>query len=183
MVAMALTSPLKRCPRPLTALALALAAAAAGAPLARAAADTQLAAAPKLPLVSVSLAQCAPAATQPERSATFAGEMNTIPGATHMEIRIEVLERLPAQPEFHTVAAPGLGDWRVSVAGVRVYKYLKQVTNLSAPAEYRAAVHFRWLNAKARIMRVAQMRTPVCVQQAPELASPVPGGEAPAPLA
>ena len=34
--------------------------------------------------------------------------------------------------------------------GVKIYKYLKQVTNLAAPASYRAAVRFRWLNAKGR---------------------------------
>ena len=34
---------------------------------------------------------------------------------------------------FHTITAPGLGVWRASDPGVKIYRYLKQVTNLFAP--------------------------------------------------
>ena len=37
-------------------------------------------------------------------------------------------------------------------SGVKIYKYLKQVTNLPAPAVYRALVRFRWLNAKGHVI-------------------------------
>ena len=49
---------------------------------------------------------------QAERSATFAGEMTAIPGTAKMEMRIDVLERMPDEAVFHTVSAPGLGVWR-----------------------------------------------------------------------
>jgi hypothetical protein len=129
------------------------------------------------PSASATLEQCVTAVSQAERSATFAGEMTAIAGSTHMEMRIDVLERLPGESVFHTVSAPGLGVWRGSAAGVKVYKYLKQVTNLSAPAFYRAAVRFRWLNARGRLMRSEELRTSRCQQPAPPpLAPPPPTG-------
>ena len=74
--------------------------------------------------------------------------MTAIPGTARMAMRIDVQERMPGEALFHTVSAPGLGVWRGSDPKVKVYKYLKQVTNLSSPASYRALVRFRWLNAK-----------------------------------
>ena len=47
------------------------------------------------------------------------------------------------------------------------YTYIKQVTNLSAPAFYRGVVRFRWLNAKGRLMKTEALRTAVCEQPAP----------------
>jgi hypothetical protein len=132
------------------------------------------------PVASATLVQCVTAVEQTERSATFAGEITAIPGSAHLEVRIDVLERLPTEALFHTVNAPGLGIWRGSAPGVKVYRYLKQVTNLSAPAFYRGAVRFRWLNAKGRLMRAEELRTPRCEQPAPP-APLAPSGAAPAP--
>jgi hypothetical protein len=61
---------------------------------------------------------------------------------------------------------------------VKVYRYIKQVTNLSAPALYRAAVRFRWLNGRGKLMRATERRTPACVQKAAPAAR---AGTAPAP--
>jgi hypothetical protein len=141
-------------------LALGLASVAAGA------VRLTLVAGPK-PVASATLVGCVTSVEQAERSATFAGEITAIPGSAHLEVRIDLLERLPQQTEFHTVSAPGLGIWRGSAPGVKVYKDLKLVTNLSAPAFYRGAVHFRWLNARGRLMRAEELRTPRCGQPAP----------------
>jgi hypothetical protein len=116
------------------------------------------------PSASAALEQCVTAVNQTERSATFAGEMTAIGGSARMEMRIDVLERMPEELRFHAVSAPGLGVWRSSSQGVKVYKYLKQVTNLSAPAFYRAAVRFRWLNARGRLMKAVELRTARCQQ-------------------
>ena len=67
----------------------------------------------------------------------FSAEMTAVPGTMRMAMRIDLEERAPDEVEFHTVTAPGLGVWRSSDPKVKVYKYLKQVTNLSAPAFYR----------------------------------------------
>jgi hypothetical protein len=118
---------------------------------------------------TATLEQCATAtAPQSERSATFAGEMTAIPGAARMEMRIDVLERTPEEAQYHKVSAPGLGVWRSSDAGVKIYTYIKQVTNLSAPALYRGAVHFRWLNARGHAIKYEVLHTAACEQPAPE---------------
>jgi hypothetical protein len=118
-------------------------------------------------LASASLAQCVGAQQQAERAVTFAGEMTAVTGTARMEIRIEVLERLPDEATFHVVLAPGLGVWRAADPGVKVFKYLKQVTNLAAPAFYRASVRFRWLNARSHPFKTQYLRTAQCEQSVP----------------
>jgi hypothetical protein len=116
------------------------------------------------PLVSATLERCVTTGEQAERSATFAGEMASIPGSAKMEMRIDVLERTPAEAVFHVVSAPGLGVWRFAAPGVKSYRYLKEVTNLAAPAYYRGSVRFRWLNGKGKLMKSAELRTSRCAQ-------------------
>jgi hypothetical protein len=128
------------------------------------------------PSVSATLEQCATEGAQGERSATFSAEMTVIPGAERMAMRIEVQERMPDEAAFHDVSAPGIGVWRSSDAGVKIYKYLKQVTNLAGPAVYRGAVRFRWLNGKDRVIKRAERRTNVCVQPSLPAAAPSPSG-------
>jgi hypothetical protein len=123
---------------------------------------------------SASLVQCLTAPEPAERSATFSGEMTTIPGAAHMSMRIEVLERMPSETSYHAVLAPGLGVWRTADPGVKTYKHLEQVTNLSAPAFYRALVSFRWQGPRGRVLRHDERRTPRCAQPAPVTPSPSP---------
>ncbi|MGA8363822.1 MAG: hypothetical protein WB709_04810 [Solirubrobacteraceae bacterium] len=121
---------------------------------------------------SASLVQCLSASEQAERSATFAGEMTTIAGASRMSMRIELLERRPGEMSYHAVAAPGLGVWRSSDPGVGVYKYVKQVTNLSAPADYKGLVTFRWQGARGRTIKRDERRTRRCSQPAPATSTP-----------
>jgi len=83
-----------------------------------------------------------------------------------MEISIGLLERAAGEGPYRLVSAPGLGGWRGSASGVKTYTYIKQVTDLAAPAFYRGAVRFRWLNAKGRVIKAEEMRTPRCEQPA-----------------
>jgi hypothetical protein len=126
------------------------------------------------PPVSATLEGCVQAPEQAERSATFAGEMSMIAGAAKMEMRIDVLERAPAEEAFHVVDAPGLGVWRWAAPGVKSYRYLKEVTNLAAPASYRAAVRFRWVNAKGKLVKAYELRTPRCIQSLLKAGEPEP---------
>jgi hypothetical protein len=119
-------------------------------------------------LDSASLVQCLTASEPAERSATFSGEMTTVAGASRMAMRIELLERMPGETGYHAVAAPGLGVWRASEVGVGVYKYVKQVTNLSAPADYRGLVSFRWQGLRGHTIKREERRTRRCSQPAPE---------------
>ena len=93
--------------------------------------------------------------------------MTALPGSAKMQMRIDVLERQPGAGAFHVINAAGLGVWRTAATGVKTYKYLKQVTNLAAPAYYRADVRFRWLNSKGKLIRAAELRTARCLQTVP----------------
>ncbi|HEY2535457.1 MAG TPA: hypothetical protein VGI24_00540 [Solirubrobacteraceae bacterium] len=128
--------------------------------------------APGTPLDSASLLQCLTASEPAERSATFSGEMTAIAGATRMSMRIELLEWTPGQMGYRVVAAPGLGVWRASDPGVGVYKYVKQVTNLTAPADYRGLVSFRWQGAHGRTIKRDERRTHRCSQPLPATSTP-----------
>jgi hypothetical protein len=122
--------------------------------------------------ISATLEQCVSEGEQTERSATFAGEMATIPGSARMEMRIDVIERMPGEITYHTVSAPGLGVWRWSAPGVKAYRYLKQVTNLAGPAFYRGVVRYRWLSGRGRLLAVSVLRTKRCEQPATEALMP-----------
>jgi hypothetical protein len=132
---------------------------------------------------AATLEQCVTAGAQAERSATFSGEMTAIAGAVRMSMRIDVEERRPAEAQYHAVSAPGLGVWRASEPKVKVYKYLKEVTNLSSPASYRALVRFRWLGAKGHLLRRAERLTARCVQPAPPSEATAPSTATPTPSA
>jgi hypothetical protein len=119
------------------------------------------------PLSAATLEQCVTSVVQFERSATFAGEMTAVPGTVRMAMRIEVQESVPDEGFFHTVAAPGLGVWRDSDPKVKIYKYLKQVTNLSSPAAYRAVVRFHWMGAKGHVIKRAERVTARCEEPPP----------------
>jgi hypothetical protein len=119
--------------------------------------------------VSASVEQCVPAAAQSERSATFTAQMTATTGTQRMAIQMEIQEWTPTNPTFRTVLAPGLGVWSQSETGVKIYKFVKQFTNLTAPGAFRALVHYRWLDGRGHTIAHAQRRTPVCQQPAQPL--------------
>jgi hypothetical protein len=128
---------------------------------------------------AATLEQCVTSPEQVERAATFVGEMTATDGTGRMSMRIELQERLMGQANFHDVAAPGLGVWRSAAPGVKVYRYIKQVTNLSAPAVYRAAVRFRWLTGRGKLIKGLERITTACTQRAKPPTTTTPSTTAP----
>jgi hypothetical protein len=127
-------------------------------------------------LAAATLQQCLSADEQAERSATFGGEMTAVPGTVRMAMRIDLQERLPMEPAYHAVPAQGAGQWRSSDAKVKVFKFLRQVTDLSAPARYRGSVRFRWIGAHGVTLRRTVRVTRTCWQPAPApTTAPLPG--------
>lgn len=114
---------------------------------------------------SAMLEQCVTSAVPGERSATFTGQMVAGQGVQRMGMRIELQQRLAGEAMFHTVIAPGLGVWRGSEPGVKIYKYVKQITDLSSPAVYRAVVRFRWVGERGRVVKRAELHTARCEQR------------------
>ena len=159
----------------LAASTLALGAVAAQAPTAQGSSRAPRADGASAAPASATLEDCETSSVQAERSATFAGEMTAVAGTVRMAMRIDLEERTPEQSLYHTVSAPGLGIWRLSDPRVKIYKYLKQVTNLSAPAVYRAVIRFRWLAPRGRVLKRVQRYTGRCTQPAPP--PPAEGGQ------
>ncbi len=113
---------------------------------------------------SAMLEQCVPSKRSEGRSVTFTGQMTAVSGTQRMAMRIVLQERTSSAGAFRDVSASGLGVWRDSEAGVKIYRYVKQITDLSAPAVYRALVRFRWLGENGRVVRRAILRTATCAQ-------------------
>lgn len=120
--------------------------------------------APAAGTASVGIEQCVTSTVQAERSATFTAQMAATATTQKMAMRIELQQRLHGESEFHTLAAPGFGVWRTSEPGVEIYKYVKQITNLDAPAAYRVLVHFRWLDERGHVLKHDELHTPRCVE-------------------
>jgi hypothetical protein len=73
--------------------------------------------------------------------------------------------------------------WRAADPKVKVYKYLKQVSNLSSPASYRGLVRFRWINAQKHVIKRAERLTTRCLQPTLSAQPVTPPAEATAPPA
>jgi hypothetical protein len=119
-----------------------------------------------IPFTSAIVEQCVTAPTQADRSVTFTGQMETVAGTHRMAMEIVVQEHLPSDAGFHVLLAAGPAAWQRSEVGVKIYKYVRQVTDLPAPAGFRAVVMYRWLNEKGRVLRSDERRTPICRQSA-----------------
>lgn len=113
---------------------------------------------------TVGVEQCVTSTVQLERSATFTAQMTATNATQKMAMRIELQQRLHGESEFHALAAPGFGVWRFSEAGVKIYKYVKQVTNLDAPAAYRVFVRFRWIDEAGHVLKRDEQHTPRCLE-------------------
>jgi hypothetical protein len=116
------------------------------------------------PTLSAGVEQCVTAPTQADRSVTFTGQMETVAGAHRMAIEIVVQEHTIEEEGFHTLTTAGLGSWQRSEAGVKIYKVRQAVTDLPAPAVFRAIVRYRWMNEKGQVIRHDERRTPICKQ-------------------
>ena len=117
--------------------------------------------------VSATLEACRRAAHQEGRFAIFAAEMRTIPGAARMSMRFDLYRRKPSGGRARRVSAPGLGVWRRSAPEVDIFRYHKQVTNLPAPATFRAVVRYRWYDRSGHVLKRARRATPACRQPDP----------------
>jgi hypothetical protein len=148
----------------LLALALALPAAGAGTTTGTGTTSTGTTGTGPEPTLSAGVEQCVTAPTQADRSVTFTGQMETVAGAHRMAIEIVVQEHTIEEEGFHTLTTAGLGSWQRSEAGVKIYKVRQAVTDLPAPAVFRAIVRYRWMNEKGQIIRHDERHTPICKQ-------------------
>jgi hypothetical protein len=95
--------------------------------------------------------------------AVFAGRMSSYRRSAKMQMRFTLQARTPEEPRWHKVSTPGFGTW-ITVPGFERYTYHKTVQDLLAPASYRAVVHFRWRDARGRLIRSERATSGACRQ-------------------
>ncbi len=86
------------------------------------------------------------------RTATFFARMDTIAGASKMQIRFQVLERLGRTSSWTKLDLPSLRQWHTSAAGVNRYAWRQTVDGLHVGGAYRAHVTYRWLSASGAVL-------------------------------
>jgi hypothetical protein len=116
---------------------------------------------------------CQKALDPPARAVSITAVMRPLSGTQKLEMKFELLSRLPGATAFTQLSGTGLGIWISPVKptlGRRpgdVWIVHHPVADLSAPAVYRFRVSFRWRGAHGRALGSATKTTGSCRQ--PEL--------------
>ena len=108
--------------------------------------------------------------TTPARQATFYARMDTISGASKMQMRFQLMERLGRDDTFSKIEVPALKPWRTSQAGVKRFGWKQNVDGLHLGGAYKSRVTFRWLSASGTVLDTATRDTPICRGPLPNLA-------------
>ena len=103
-------------------------------------------------------------------SAAFYARMETIPGASKMQIRFQMLERLGRDDTFSKLDVPALRVWRTSQAGVKRFGWKQILDGLRIGGAYKARVNFRWLSPSGAVLDTGLRDTPVCRGPLPNIA-------------
>lgn len=113
------------------------------------------------------LVDCERGAVLADRAGVFEGQMRTLAGAERMQMRFTLQARASDRDRWRAVALPGFGTWLTSAAGTERYVYTKRVEDLLAPATYRVALRFRWLDAAGERIAGARAYSAGCRQPDP----------------
>lgn len=100
--------------------------------------------------------------TSADRAATFYARMDTIPGASKMQIRFVLQERLGRDDSWSKLDVPALRQWHTSQAGVKRFGWKQTVDALRVGGAYKARVQYRWLSATGSVLDTFSRDTPVC---------------------
>ncbi len=121
-------------------------------------------AAPAASPARVRLEKCRTALEQANRYAVFTGSMDSLRTGNRLAMRFVLYRRASGANAFERVAAPGLGVWHRAKRGVPAYRFRQRVENLSAPADYRVRVTFRWAGPAGKPTVVKRRTSAVCSQ-------------------
>src|SRR4051794_33002547 len=108
--------------------------------------------------------------TSNDKAATFYGRMDTIAGASRMQIRFQLQERLGRDDTWSKLDVPTLHQWHTSQAGVKRFGWKQTVDALRVGGAYKARVQYRWLSAAGTVLDSAARDTQVCRGPLPNLA-------------
>jgi hypothetical protein len=107
--------------------------------------------------------------TSADRAATFYARMATIPAASKLQIRFQLLERLGHDDTWNKLDVPALRQWHTSAAGVQRFGWKQTVDALRIGGAYKARVQYRWLTPAGSVLESESRDTPVCRGPLPNL--------------
>jgi hypothetical protein len=116
---------------------------------------------PTTPSVVARLVTC-DVASLDNRSASFYGRMDAIPGASKLQLRFQLLERLGRDDTWNKLDVPALRTWHTSQAGVKRFGWKQTVDALRLGGAYKARVQYRWLAPSGTVLATLARETPVC---------------------
>jgi hypothetical protein len=100
--------------------------------------------------------------TSSARSATWYARMDTVPGASKLQLRFQLLERLGKVETWSKLDVPALRPWHTSQAGVKRFGWKQTVDSLRLGGAYKARVQYRWLSASGAVLASQTREAPVC---------------------
>jgi hypothetical protein len=118
---------------------------------------------------------CLKGSDPPARGVSIQAEMRPLAATKHMAMRFDLLTRTSATGSYQAITQGDLGTWKTPsnpTLGQRpgdVWRLNKPVVDLSAPADYKFRVMFRWTGTRGRVIGTATRYSPVCFQPAPQL--------------
>ena len=98
------------------------------------------------------------------RSLSVDSVMRSLRSGDRMQMRFDLLQRVPGALHFRRLPGPGLGSWNAATPGVQRYRFRKPIQNLPAPAVYYVRVRYRWKDATSQTFAAATRTTGLCRQ-------------------
>jgi hypothetical protein len=122
------------------------------------------AAAADKPALSAQVSSCTTGVDASERAAAFTGSMPAQHGSREMQMRFVLLQRRGSTGTFRAVVVPDWGGWETSDRGRAGFVFTQRIESLLAPAAYKAAIYFRWVDRRGRVQRMVRRTTRACEQ-------------------
>jgi hypothetical protein len=123
---------------------------------------------PPAPVLVAKMVACDVASS--DRAATYYARMDTIPSASKLQIRFQLLERLGRVEPWRKLDVPALRPWHTSQAGVKRFGWKQTVDALRVGGAYKARVQYRWLSATGTVLATATRESPACRGPMPNIA-------------
>jgi hypothetical protein len=129
-----------------------------------------LAAAPSPPRAALTGVLCQRALDPAARVVSVTAVMRPVEGTERMQVEFRLLQRLAGARRYLSLGGVGLDTWLeppVPTLGQRpadVWRVIKPVSDLAAPAVYRFAVAFRWLGGGGHVLKMLTRSSRTCRQ-------------------
>ena len=114
--------------------------------------------------------ECVKAVDAAARAVGVTAVMRPLGGTEHMQMRVELLEKVPGSGGYSAVSGQHFGAWlspTPPTLGQRpgdVWNVPDEVAELPAPATYKFRVSYRWIGRSGRVIQTTTRVSPLCQQ-------------------